>query len=280
MNSLRGALLTLRAMGFNALLKEVVRRALGRGYCYRGVPVSSSSTFRAIRNNLLRGYDVYRSGGDVCVRTHFGEVCVDVADAGLLGVLAEPLEDMYCFTNVKGAVVVDVGAYIGETALLFLRKGASRVYALEPVDKHYRYLLENISRNNASDRVVPLNYGAWFRDAVLTVDYGGSGTGLSATAEAPKALKVRHMGSILRDVYAKEGRIDLVKMDCEGCEYSLLSLRAEDLRLSSQYIVEVHGTETPIEDKMSECGFKHKLIRRVSHLVSVHYFTLSHPRSL
>ncbi|MEM4531919.1 MAG: FkbM family methyltransferase, partial [Thermofilaceae archaeon] len=231
MKSLRGALLTLKSMGFEALLREAVRRALGVEYCYRGIPINSNAAFRSVRNIVMKGYDIYRSADEACVRTHFGELCVDAKDADLLGVLAEPLEDMYGFINVENAVVVDVGAFIGETALMFLFKGASRVYALEPVYKHYQYLLRNIRRNNAAN-VVALNYGVWFRDTRLTVDYNGAGTGLRSSAEAPVAIEVRDLGGILREVFEREGRIDLVKMDCEGCEYSLLSLHADDLRLA------------------------------------------------
>jgi len=270
---MRGALLTLNSMGFEALLREVLRRILGKEYCYRGIPVNSSAVFRLIRGILLKGYDIYRSANEACVRTYFGELCVDVADVDLLGVLAEPLEDMYGFADINDAVVVDIGAFIGETALLFLSMGASRVYALEPVHKHYQYLLRNIRRNNAANRVVALNYGAWFREARLTVNYSGSGTGLQSFTETPVVIEARNLDEVLNEVFGKEGRIDLVKMDCEGCEYSLLSLPAEDLRLANQYVVEIHGSETPIIDKMSESSFKHKFVRRVANLITVHYFT-------
>lgn len=270
---MRGALLTLKSMGFKALLREVLRRISGKEYCYREIPVNSNTTFRTIRNVLLRGYDIYCSGNEVCVHTYFGEFCVDVVDVGLLGVLAEPLEDMYGFVNVKDAIVVDIGAYIGETALLFLSKGASRIYALEPVDKHYRYLLRNIYRNNAVNRVIALNYGVWFRETFLTVNYEGSGTGLQTSTETSIIIKVKNLGDILKEVFRREGRIDLVKMDCEGCEYSLLNLPTEDLRLANQYVLEIHGSETPIIDKMSEGGYKHKFVRKLASLIAVHYFT-------
>jgi len=44
---------------------------------------------------------------------------------------------------------------------------------------------------------------------------------------------------ILEIVYQREGVIDLVKMDCEGCEYSLLRLDEDLLKLPKQYIVEI-----------------------------------------
>lgn len=138
----RGALLTLKSMGFNVLLREVLRRVLGTKYCHRGILVNSSAIFRLIRNTLLRGYDVYGSDNEISIHTPFGEFRVDAADMDLLGVLCEPLEDIYGFVDVKGGVVIDIGAYIGETALLFLSKGAYQIYAFEPVDRHYRYLLK------------------------------------------------------------------------------------------------------------------------------------------
>ncbi|MEM3961364.1 MAG: FkbM family methyltransferase [Sulfolobales archaeon] len=273
-NLMRGIPLTLRSMGFKIVFREILRRISGREYHYRGIPVNTDTNFRLIRNLLLKGYDIYRSGDEVCVHTYFGDFCVDVADLDLLGVLDESLEEMYGFINVKDAIIVDIGAYIGETALLFLSKGASKIYALEPVDKHYHYMLRNIYRNKAVNRVIALNYGAWYRETLLTVDYETTGTGMHTSSEKLIAIKVKSLGGILKEIYRREGRIDLVKMDCEGCEYSLLNLSAEDLKLASQYIIEIHGVETPIIDKMSESGFKHRFVREVASLVTVHHFTL------
>jgi FkbM family methyltransferase len=51
--------------------------------------------------------------------------------------------------------------------------------------------------------------------------------------------KVKSLKDILEIVYQREGVIDLVKMDCEGCEYSLLRLDEDLLKLPKQYIVEI-----------------------------------------
>ncbi|MEM2189642.1 MAG: FkbM family methyltransferase [Nitrososphaerota archaeon] len=270
---MKGVLYTLKSMSFNGLLREALRRIFGIQYHHRGIPIDSSNTFRIIRNALLRGYDIYGSGDEILIRTSFGEFCVEIADMELLGVLLEPIEEMYGFVDVRGAVVVDIGAYIGETAMFFLSRGAHRVYALEPVDRHYRYLQRNILRNNAMDRVIPMNYGAWFRETALNVNYEGTGTGLRTAAGAPVTIRVRHLSDILREVFRREGRIDLVKMDCEGCEYSLIKLSTEDIRLAKQYIIEIHGSESPIVDRMIEYGYKHKLIKNMARLKTINYFT-------
>lgn len=181
---MKGVLYTLKSMGFNALLREVLRRIFGIQHCHRGIPIDSSNTFRFIRNTLLKGFDIYGSDNEIIIRTPFGEFCAETADMELLLVLLEPLEDMYGFVDVRNAGIIDIGAYIGETAMFFLSKGAFRVYALEPVDRHYRYLQRNILRNNAMDRVIPIGYGAWFRETALNVNYEKTGTGSSSCRSA------------------------------------------------------------------------------------------------
>ena len=46
--------------------------------------------------------------------------------------------------DVEGDVVLDVGAYLGDTPLMWLYKGARSVIAVEPVPLHFRYLEKNV----------------------------------------------------------------------------------------------------------------------------------------
>jgi FkbM family methyltransferase len=272
---LRGLVLTLNTLGLRVAVREVLRRILGLGYRYRGVPVESCGCFRALRGMVRKGYDVRGSDGEVVARTPFGEIGVSAPDCALLYVLLEPLEEMYGCVDFDGAVVADVGAFIGETALLFASRGAMRVYAFEPVKAFYGYLVRNIARNSAGGKIIPFNYGVWFRDAVLNVSLMGTSTGLRVNASSPSVeIEVRELGSILEMIYEKEGAIDLVKMDCEGCEYSLLALDEERIRLSKQYIVEIHGCESPLVDKMLQAGYKAEPVLELSEWVKVYLFSV------
>jgi coenzyme F420-reducing hydrogenase gamma subunit len=76
---------------------------------------------------------------------------------------------------------------------------------------------------------------------------------------------------IFEMVYEREGVINLEKMDCEGCEYSLLKLDEELLRLPKQYIIEIHGAELPILDVMTCNGFKAEKMLQVGDLVNVYF---------
>ena len=201
-----------------------------------------------------------------------GEVGVDIEDYNLLNILLEPLREMYGYIDVNDGVVIDIGAYIGETALYFIHKGARRVYAFEPVEKFYGYLVRNISRNNLVDRIMAFSYGAWFRDATIRTNINGTGTGLRVDYSRPYVeLKVRSLKDIFEMVYEREGVIDLVKMDCEGCEYSLLKLDEKLLKLPKQYIIEIHGAGLPILDVMICNGFKAEKMLQVGDLVNVYF---------
>jgi predicted nicotinamide N-methyase len=47
--------------------------------------------------------------------------------------------------DVAGEVVLDIGAYLGDTALMWLYRGAKSVIAVEPVPEHFQYLRKNVA---------------------------------------------------------------------------------------------------------------------------------------
>ena len=49
---------------------------------------------------------------------------------------------------IKGKIVLDIGGYIGDTAVYFSKLGASMVYVYEPHPVLYQILTKNIELNN------------------------------------------------------------------------------------------------------------------------------------
>jgi hypothetical protein len=47
--------------------------------------------------------------------------------------------------DVAGEVVLDIGAYLGDTTLMWLYRGAKSVIAVEPVPEHFQYLRKNVA---------------------------------------------------------------------------------------------------------------------------------------
>ncbi|MEM1903580.1 MAG: FkbM family methyltransferase, partial [Pyrobaculum sp.] len=235
-----------------------------------GIPVRTFLDFK-ILFYVKRRYNIRREGDQIVVSTEYGQLAVGLSDVPTLLAVGEPIEDMYA-ADVKDRVVVDVGAGIGDSTLFFVSRGARRVYAFEPVERHFRYLVDNIARNNAVDRVVAFNYGLWVEDGVLKVKYEGPSTGPSFGDEVE--LKVRRLGDVLREIAETECEIGLVKMDCEGCEYALIATPCEVVRLARQYIMEIHGAPTPLIHHMSKCGYGTELVHRYHDLLNVYRFTL------
>jgi len=60
-------------------------------------------------------------------------------------------------SNVKDRVVVDVGAFVGDSAVYFALKGAKRIIAVEPHPGAFAEMLDNIRLNNLEGVIIPVN---------------------------------------------------------------------------------------------------------------------------
>jgi len=128
--------------------------------------------------------------------------------------------------HVEG-IIVDIGAGVGDSVIYFILRGAKRVIALEPNVKYYYEMLENIKLNNIEEnRVVALN-------------------------------KAANSQTLLELVSNYEITSGVLKIDCEGCEYTvLINTPIETLRHFREIIVEYHGTPQPLVKKLIDSGFK------------------------
>jgi len=256
MNKLAAFIYSAKNGGFQLAAKEALRRIFRAPYHYCGVRVSDANTFRVIRNLLARGYKIYTTDAEVIVETEYAAIGVDKPDVRLLAILSEPFQQMYGCVPLWDGVVVDVGACLGETPLFFRHMGARKIYAYEPI--HYKYLTRNIRRNHADDMIVASPCGVWLEEGLL--ELGSS------------RVPVKLIQSILLGVREAEGGITLVKMDCEGCEYSLLTADRNALKLPEHYLIEIHGAPEPIIRLFNELGYKHAKTFTLNQWVNIYHF--------
>jgi predicted secreted Zn-dependent protease len=81
---------------------------------------------------------VWGQGDKVFFRNRLGTFAVLYKDIQLLRPLAdEDIEMLYGYLDVKGKTVADIGAYLGETTVLFARIGARHIHAYEPLFFEY-----------------------------------------------------------------------------------------------------------------------------------------------
>lgn len=149
--------------------------------------------------------------------------------------------------KIDPAIIFDVGANIGIYSLSFsnLFPNAT-IYSFEPVKKTYDILVDNIKLNNAKN-IVPLNYGIYKEDmeasmgipedrsvkniGLYTIKFGGA-------TKKNVVCKFKSINNIIKKFNID--KIDLMKMDMEGCEYDVLSSNSNILDITKYLHIELN----------------------------------------
>lgn len=148
------------------------------------------------------------------------------------------------YASVEDArCVVDFGSNIGISVLYFLAQFPQcRVYAFEPDPKNVQRLRDNLSQHQDRYQLDVAAIGTAAGRARFgrepTGRYGGLGLDYPDQIE----VDVREANQVLGDILARHGTIDLLKIDVEGQERSILdSLRADTLQRIRSIAVELSG---------------------------------------
>ena len=149
---------------------------------------------------------------------------------------------VYESLNVKGKVVVDIGAYIGDSAIYFALRGAKRVIAIEPHPEAFREMIENIRLNNLEGIIIPVNAGLASRPGEICIENvdvkraaviyhkpGGCGTLVPAItlADVIEGYAINYSA--------------ILKMDCEGCEYDVMLNDYKHISIFKELLFEYHA---------------------------------------
>lgn len=129
------------------------------------------------------------------------------------------------FRVQPGDIIIDAGAFVGDTALLFsqVTKGDCEIHAFEVLEENLKLLRHNLDTNGLAGRVrvCPLALSDSTGDSVYikTHSYQGA-TSIFGGEQDTKIETIT-----LDDYIANAGinRIDLIKMDIEGAERMALS---------------------------------------------------------
>lgn len=150
--------------------------------------------------------------------------------------------------NVKGMDVVDVGAFVGDSAVYFALRGAKRVIAVEPHPVAYTEMLDNIRLNNLKDIITPVNAGLASKPGKICIgDVTVTGTvttrytpGNYGDGDCEDEAPAVTLGELI-EKYGIQPSEAILKMDCEGCEYDVIMNDYEHVRLFSELIFEHHA---------------------------------------
>lgn len=148
--------------------------------------------------------------------------------------------------DVKGKTVVDIGAFVGDSALYYIIEGgAERVYAYEPVPSLYELTRSNIRLNRLQKKITAIRAAASGRNGNVKID-----DGFSHKSVTTKAIS---LDSIVKTHRIRGGAL---KVDCEGCEYDIFSHASSQAIRSFDVIhVEYHYGYRDIEERLRKEGF-------------------------
>lgn len=131
----------------------------------------------------------------------------------------------------KGMTVIDVGAHIGLLSIILYKKvGASgKIFSVEPTPSTFKLLKKTIDINDASATVIPINKAVSEKSGItsfyVTDIVAHNSNSLSNNNRSYGNEKKIDIEVISIDDLAKEynlNRIDFIKLDAEGAEYSVL----------------------------------------------------------
>ena len=175
--------------------------------------------------------------------------------------------------NLEGLSILDVGANIGDSSIMLVRRGAKKVYAFEPLPILKKYLIKNICQNNYEDKIEVHSFGFSDKDEKVKIYMRKHGTaGTSAILHSQKKMnkKVGHIEQELELIDAEKylkkigvDNIDVLKMDCEHCEYVVFKNNQLLSYLNPTMIfLEYHAGYSDLQRLFNETGYSTKIYKK------------------
>lgn len=176
------------------------------------------------------------------------------------------LDDVYGLgtSDLGGQTALDVGAFIGDSTIALASRGAF-VHAFEPVPLIREYLVRNVEANGFAERVRIHPVGLSDREERITLRLNTAGLAGATAKEVKKdafyqrMLVEQELQMVNAFDYLRAAGIasaDLIKLDCEGCEYGLLREGALLKALAPQRVMmEYHRGGEALRDVLAAHGY-------------------------
>ena len=167
------------------------------------------------------------------------------------------LKQTYNKFDFRGKTVLDVGGFIGDTAIFFACEGASRVISFEPIPTIFELAKKNILTNKFQDVVEIYNEGVsnknatsafWVSERTESSSLFSPKLNKDVTTKTAGRQKIRIKTVSICEVFSGFHSIDILKMDCEGSEYAILEAILDNnlqQRITGGIILEAH----PVNEK-------------------------------
>jgi FkbM family methyltransferase len=160
----------------------------------------------------------------------------------MLGVLCEGLDETYS-VDCTNRTVLDIGGFIGDSAVYFSVAGAKKVIIYEPVVAHHEFIKINVMLNGINAELHEEGLGE--NDGYVLISYEKTDDRFGLKREGKSEDGLRKMKIRVKSAkrIIEESGASIAKIDCEGAESALISVPLEVLQLIDFYIIEIHSPE-------------------------------------
>ncbi len=144
----------------------------------------------------------------------------------------------------KDKVVLDIGAFMGESAVHFAKLGAKEVIAIEPFSS-VKFIETSAREAGMSDKITPIKCAIGRVDDVIRIkDFTNSGESKlwEHLDDNGEELKVVSLNTLIGAVVDND---IVVKMDVEGCESAIFTATTKTLNRVKYFIIEAHDNISP-----------------------------------
>lgn len=159
------------------------------------------------------------------------------------------IDDSYRLSSLKPSIktVIDIGAGLGDLTIMAAKQfPKANVLAFEPNPEQFKLLKKNIKLNNIKN-VKSYQIAVGTKKSYLLHLF--SFNIHSSTVKTNKSKKTIKVKGIKLDKFIN-GKVDLLKIDCEGAEIDILkSISDNKMGLIKRIVIEYHNNIIQNEDK-------------------------------
>jgi FkbM family methyltransferase len=165
----------------------------------------------------------------------------------------------FSYPYIQDKVVLDIGAYIADSAIGYCINGAKTVLAYEPHPHLFDIAVKNIELNKLENKIILKNYGVGDKDATIAMNEDGifGATWCFGSNKIQHGKEVQLKTFSLKRIIEESPTIDVMKMDCEGAEFSaILACPQKTLRKIRVMVIEYHSEPASLISYLEKAGFK------------------------
>ena len=131
------------------------------------------------------------------------------------------LDDLQNLNAFKDKDIVDVGGFIGDSALIFSSYTNRNVYSFEPVTHNYNLMLKTIELNK-SKNIIPVNKALASSEEIQKISVDDSCSSINQSLARTQTFEEIRTTTLDKYVLENNLNIGLIKVDIEGYEQEFL----------------------------------------------------------